>query len=140
MNGRPIPIVGGFIGAPPMNFIPGRLQEMQGKLAVAIDGGHLLPLAAPSASLAAWKDRDVTLGIRPEALSLAGASQAEIESVIDVVEPTGADTLAYLALGDRTIVARLKPRDVERAGVRLRLAVDMSRASLFDPQSGNRIG
>ena len=136
--------VGGFIGAPPMNFIPGRLQEVKGQLAVAIAGGHLLPLAAPSASLAAWKDRDVTLGIRPEALSLAGqgksGGEAEIESVVDVVEPTGADTLAYLTLGDRTIVARLKPRDVERAGVRLRLAVDMSRASLFDPKSGNRIG
>jgi multiple sugar transport system ATP-binding protein len=132
--------VGGFIGAPPMNFIPGRVQEMQGKLVVAVEGGHLLPLAAPSAAMGAWKDRDVTLGIRPEALSLAGASEAEIESIIDVVEPTGADTLAYLALGDRTIVARLKPRDVERAGVRLRLAVDMSRASLFDPLTGNRIG
>jgi multiple sugar transport system ATP-binding protein len=132
--------VAGFIGAPPMNFIPGRLQESGGKLAVAIEGGHLLPLADVSAAIAAWKGRDVTLGIRPEALGLARDGEAQFEAVVDVVEPTGADTLAYFTLAGRTIVARLKPRDVERAGTRLRLAADMSRASLFDPKSGNRIG
>jgi multiple sugar transport system ATP-binding protein len=131
--------VAGFIGAPPMNFIPGKLQESQGKHAVVIEGGHRLPLANGTTSLAAWKDRDVTLGIRPEALSLARDGEAEINAQIDVVEPTGADTLAYFMLGGRTVVARLKPRDVERAGIALRLAADMSRASLFDPQSGNRI-
>jgi multiple sugar transport system ATP-binding protein len=132
--------VGGFIGSPPMNFIPAKLQEFQGRLAVAIEGGHRLPLADGSAALAGWKDRDVTLGIRPEALSLARDGEAEINAQIDVVEPTGADTLAYFTVSGRTVVARLKPRDVERAGVALGLAADMSRASLFDPQSGNRIG
>ncbi len=132
--------VGGFIGAPPMNFIPGRLQDAGGRLAVAIEGGHLLPLAEASSAIAAWKDRDVTLGIRPEALGLAPDGEAQFEAAVDVVEPTGADTLAYFTLAGRTVVARLKPRDVERAGTRLRLAADMSRASLFDPQSGNRIG
>jgi len=131
--------VGGFIGAPPMNFIPARLQDSQNRLVVAIEGGHLLPLTDGSAALAGWKDRDVTLGIRPEAFSLARDGEARIEAVVDVVEPTGADPLAYFNLADRTIVARLKPRDVERPGVSLRLAADMSRASLFDPQSGNRI-
>jgi multiple sugar transport system ATP-binding protein len=132
--------VGGFIGAPPMNFIPGRVGDGEGRLAVAIAGGHLLPLANPSKSMAAWKGRDVTLGIRPEALGLARDGDAQIESVIDVVEPTGADTLAYFTLSGRTVVARLKPRDVERPGTTLRLAADMSRASLFDPETGNRIG
>ena len=131
--------VGGFIGAPPMNFIPGRLQELRGKLVVAIEGGHLLPLAAPAPALAAWKDRDVILGIRPEAIGLAGDGEAVIESVIDVVEPTGADTMAYLRVGERTIVARLKPSDPARTGGTVRLAVDMDRASLFDPESGKRI-
>ncbi len=132
--------VGGFIGAPPMNFIAGRLEDAQGNLAVNIAGGQLLPLAKPSAAHAAWKGRDVILGIRPEALSLARDHEAKIDAVIDVVEPTGADTLAYFMLSGRTVVARLKPRDVERPGTALRLAADMSRATLFDPKSGDRIG
>ena len=132
--------VGGFIGAPPMNFIAGRLEQSQDKLAVAIPGGHLLPVINPTPGQAAWKDRDVILGIRPEALSLANGHEAEIEAVIDVVEPTGADTLAYFLLSGRTVVARLNPRDVEKPGTTLRLAADMSRASLFDPKSGDRIG
>jgi multiple sugar transport system ATP-binding protein len=132
--------VAGFIGAPPMNFITGRLEDSQNSLVVNIAGGQLLPLARPSAAQAAWKGRDVILGIRPEALSLARDHEARIDVVIDVVEPTGADTLAYFVLAGRTIVARLKPRDVERAGASLGLAVDMSRASLFDPKTGDRIG
>jgi multiple sugar transport system ATP-binding protein len=132
--------VAGFIGAPPMNFIAGRLEDAQNGLAVSIAGGQLLPLAKPSAAQAAWKGRDVILGIRPEALSLARDHEAQIDAVIDVVEPTGADTLAYFMLNGRTVVARLKPRDVEQPGTALRLAADMSRASLFDPKTGDRIG
>jgi len=134
--------VGGFIGAPPMNFIPGRLGERQGRLGVAIAREDFLPLSRAPQRLADWKDRDIVLGVRPEAFSLAkgsgdGAVQLDVE--IDVVEPTGADTMAYLTLGDRTLIARLKPHDNARAGETLRLAIDMNRASLFDPQSGNRI-
>ena len=134
--------VGGFIGAPPMNFIAGRLEDRQGRPGVVIAGKRFLPLSQAPKNMAAWKDRDVMLGIRPEAFSLAnGASGAavEIDAEIDVVEPTGADTMAYLRLGERSIVARLKPHDLARAGGTLRLAVDMDRASLFDPESGKRI-
>ena len=56
-----------------------------------------------------------------------------------MIEPTGADTLAYLELGGKTAVARLQPQDVDRAGINPRLAIDMNRASLFDPASGQRI-
>jgi multiple sugar transport system ATP-binding protein len=134
--------VGGFIGAPPMNFIPGRLGESKGRLGVAIAGERFLPLSQAPQRSAEWKDREIVLGVRPEAFGLAaggGDGALEIDAEIDVVEPTGADTMAYLNLGDRTVVARLKPHDVTRAGGTLRLAIDMNRASLFDPKSGNRI-
>jgi multiple sugar transport system ATP-binding protein len=134
--------VGGFIGAPPMNFIAGRLEDRQGRPGVAIAGKRFLPLSQAPKNMVAWKDREVMLGIRPEAFSLANSTNGaavEIDAEIDVVEPTGADTMAYLRLGERSIVARLKPHDLARAGGTLRLSVDMDRASLFDPESGKRI-
>jgi multiple sugar transport system ATP-binding protein len=141
--------VAGFIGSPPMNFIPGRLVEDKGGLGVAVrvkagagEKEHLLALAQ-NPRRPDWVGREIVLGIRPEALSLADsateASAVQFEAEIDVIEPTGADTLAYLTLDAKTVVARLKPRDVDRAGIKLKLAIDMNRASLFDPESGARI-
>ncbi len=141
--------VAGFIGSPPMNFIPGRLAEEKGRLGIIVpiksatgEREHLLPLAQNPRS-ADWRGREIVLGVRPEAFSLANsatdAAYGQFEAGIEVVEPTGADTLAYLTLGGKTAVARLKPQDVNRAGANLRLALDMSRASLFDPASGARI-
>ena len=56
-----------------------------------------------------------------------------------MVEPTGADTLAHLSLDGAEVVARLKPQPELREGAGLRLALDMSRASLFDPETEKRI-
>jgi multiple sugar transport system ATP-binding protein len=141
--------VAGFIGSPPMNFIPGRLTQADGGLGVAVaakNGGgeerRMLALVQPPKSVAGQAGRDVILGVRPEAFGLAGAGASStsvaFEAEIEVVEPTGADTLAYLSLGGKTVVARLKPQDVQQAGTKLQLAVDMARASLFDPETGTR--
>jgi multiple sugar transport system ATP-binding protein len=141
--------VAGFIGSPAMNFIRGRLVAEDGRIglpATAKAGGterrFLLALPDTGEGLSGWIGRDVVLGIRPEAIEVANsaAPQAvEIEADIEVVEPTGADTLAYLSLDGAEVVARLKPQPTLREGAGLRLALDMSRASLFDPQSERRI-
>jgi multiple sugar transport system ATP-binding protein len=147
--------VAGFIGSPPMNFIRGRIQDEGGRLGLSVtamargaERSYRLPLAsgsgAPgSGALGSWAGREVVLGIRPEAIDLAAPGQSSesvvIEADIDVIEPTGADTLAYLRLGGSTVVARLDPLRAEQAGAVLSLAFDMSRASLFDPETEARI-
>jgi hypothetical protein len=45
----------------------------------------------------------------------------------------------YFRLDGAEVVARLKPQQDLRPGARLRLALDMGRASLFDPESEKRI-
>src|SRR5262249_56079540 len=97
----------------------------------------LLPLSGGE-GLSSWVGREVVLGIRPEAIELAAPGQAAgtvIEADLEVVEPTGADTLAYLRVDGAEVVARLKPQEDLRPGARLSLALDMGRASLFDPES-----
>ncbi|MEV6633583.1 ABC transporter ATP-binding protein [Actinoplanes sp. NPDC051470] len=71
--------VGGFLGAPPMNFFPALVRE--GRLVVddvAFDG-------APDG----WEDRKVLVGIRAENVGVDGDIPGEVE----VAEPTGATTL-----------------------------------------------
>ena len=62
------------------------------------------------------------------------ADDATFEARIDVVEPTGADNLAFLTLGDSEVIARLPPGR-SAAGERIRLQIDPERALIFDPKT-----
>jgi multiple sugar transport system ATP-binding protein len=122
--------VAGFIGSPQMNFLPARLE---GDAILLADGQRLpKPSSVPAAS------GEVMLGIRPEHLSRApeGASDAldsRLAAEIDLVQPTGTRTYAQFRIGDVEVTAELPAHSVERPGERVTLAVDMSRAALFDP-------
>ena len=51
-----------------------------------------------------------------------------------MVEPTGADNLAFLSLGESDVIARLPPGK-NAAGDRIRLQIDPERALIFDPKT-----
>jgi multiple sugar transport system ATP-binding protein len=133
--------VAGFVGSPSMNFLKGRLEARANELGVLLAGngqGAWLPL--PHAPQNAGAGQEVTLGIRPETVTLAnGEGHPCLDAVIDVLEPTGADTMAVASVNGHPVTARLKPGDVREIGRLVRLAVDMSRASLFDPATELRI-
>ncbi|HEY1382514.1 MAG TPA: ABC transporter ATP-binding protein [Dongiaceae bacterium] len=134
--------VAGFVGSPSMNFLQGRLEARANELGIRLAGngqGTWLPL--PHIPRGAVAGQEVTLGIRPETVTLAnGEGHPCLDAVIDVLEPTGADTVAVASVNGHPVTARLKPGDVRQTGRPVRLAVDMSRASLFDPATELRIG
>ena len=129
--------VASFIGSPSMNFLRGRLEAAGGGLGIRLAQAWL-PLA--QAPRNAQTGQEVTLGIRPETVTLAnGGAESCLEAVIEVLEPTGADTMAVASVSGHPVTARLRPGDVREVGRSVRLAVDMSRASLFDPATELRI-
>jgi multiple sugar transport system ATP-binding protein len=105
--------VAGFIGAPQMNFLPGRVVAEGNGLAFAIEGGILLPLpAARDAAYAAWRDRPMELGVRPETLHVGrfeGPDAATFEAAIDVVEPMGNEGLAFFQVAGVEVAATCDP-------------------------------
>jgi multiple sugar transport system ATP-binding protein len=138
--------VAGFIGSPSMNLINGVLDESGGRAVVRIarNGGEEVRLAigAFSPEHAAYRGAPVILGVRPEAITPNTAGAAEgtsFEARIDVIEPTGADSLAFLSLGGSDVIARL-PSGKNAAGERVRLQIDPARAMLFDPKTEALIG
>ena len=141
--GRPANVfVAGFMGSPSMNFIPATLVDVGGRPAarVALNGGGAadLPLGfAPSRRPAG---DNIILGVRPEHLYRSDAelkarkpSLATLNAPVDVVEPTGAETIALLKLGERDIVGRFDPDGAPQTGEMLPLGIDMANACLFDP-------
>ncbi len=59
---------------------------------------------------------------------------------VQVVEPTGPDTLVYAEVNQTPIVCRLCPDAAPKAGQTIRLAFDSTKPLFFDPDTGRRIG
>ena len=136
--------VAGFMGSPSMNFIPAQLIQANGSAAVSIpapDGGTWnLALAEPLARAPA--NGKVVLGVRPEHLFRSAddlksrkPALATLSAPVEVVEPTGAETIALLRIGERDVVGRFDPDGAPRLGELLPLGIDMAHACLFDPET-----
>ncbi len=134
--------VAGFIGSPPMNFVRGELKQDAGQLRF-VGPGLELPLPERLASaIRQHADRQVLFGIRPEDIHDQQFSpQAEPGYTrtlpVEVVEPLGAETLAYLGVeGQREeLVARLDSRSAPRVGQQMKAVFDMTKAHIFDSQT-----
>jgi multiple sugar transport system ATP-binding protein len=136
--------VAGFMGSPSMNFLNGRLATRNGALCVEIPLANgavaALPLARPPAVTP--DSGKVVLGIRPEHLYRYDAelkakkpALTKLIAPVELVEPTGAETVANVRIGDREVVGRFDPDSAPEAGEQLDLGIDMAPACLFDPST-----
>jgi ABC-type sugar transport system ATPase subunit len=109
--------VAGFIGTPQMNLVPARLEQAResGQAKFAVEGGQTLDIAVDPAVQRLEPGAAVTLGIRPRNLEVVHDDVGDgLHSVIDIVEPMGAETLAHLDDGKhdlRVVVDRRTPLD-----------------------------
>ncbi|MDZ5112769.1 sn-glycerol-3-phosphate ABC transporter ATP-binding protein UgpC [Pseudomonas putida] len=134
--------VASFIGSPPMNFIPVRLTQQDGRLLALLDSGQArceLPLGVAADEL---DGREIILGIRPEQIAL-GAAEGNgppgIRAEVQVTEPTGPDLLVFVTLNQTKVCCRLAPDVACRVGDSLNLQFDPARVLLFDAASGERL-
>jgi multiple sugar transport system ATP-binding protein len=127
--------VAGFIGSPAMNFIRGRLIS-DGTASRFESEGVVVPVSARETAVGS---RACFLGIRPEEFKLVDNDDVAIKGVIDVVEPTGPDTMVTVKVGEHSIVARAEPRFQGRRGDQVRFGVDRQSINLFDAKTEVRI-
>jgi len=135
--------VAGFMGSPSMNFLPAVAVSGEGGPMIALaesDGGTLLPLPTGTADRLKPGQR-VVLGIRPEHLTRhdpdrpSRAPLGRLDVPVEMVEPTGAETIVIVRVGEREVTARFEPDLAPREGSSVALAVDMGKACLFDPDT-----
>ena len=135
--------VAGFMGSPPMNFVPCEVNS-DGSLAIDTSGHSISLMISQSSTLKAQNIDRVILGLRPEMLTepkpeRVGDSVMALEMDFDVTEPMGADTMAIGEWNGVEILARLSPEAGLRAGKNTPVQVDLSKVILFEPESGERI-
>ncbi|MFH0129674.1 ABC transporter ATP-binding protein [Variovorax sp. VaC1] len=137
--------VASFMGSPRMNLLRARMAtERHGELRLLAASGGVgatairLPAGLLPAGLQAGAERDVIVGLRAEAVGLAlpgaapGPLQCHLEARVQVVEPTGADTLVLLDIDGHDFTARLPPDVSLSTGAHARFSIDLSKVVFFD--------
>jgi multiple sugar transport system ATP-binding protein len=118
--------VAGFIGSPAMNFLPGTISADGASVTLDISGAQPLPLGRTVEA-----GRKVTVGLRPEHLTLIDPSQALLVLDVAVVESTG--SLTYVTTnGEAGLTVVLTGRSHVRAGERIGLTIAPGQVHLFD--------
>ena len=148
-NGTPLEVYGnpankfvaGFIGAPSMNFLDVTIRSDGTTLLAEAPGMRFCLAPASGRALAGWCDKRVTLGVRPEHVSLGnGAPQSSFDANVEVLEQLGSEIVLEARAGDaRLTIARIDPQARLRAGDRLRLSVEPERLHFFDLATGEAI-
>ena len=108
-------IVAGLFGSPPMNFLDAELTTREDQVSVACGNMTLpLPPAVARDVRAEGRDREVILGVRPEAIHLAPQpEEGSVRASIYVIEPLGHNLIADVRGGGRIIRARAD-RNIDR--------------------------
>lgn len=119
--------VASFIGSPQINLLPGILGA--DGTTVNLQGGQILVLPRRYPAQAGQK---VTLGARPDHISLDETGRSSLIAKVSVIEPTGADNYVTATLNGEEIVLAMKERVALRPGDQAGIALDLERAIVFD--------
>ncbi|MCA0361463.1 MAG: ABC transporter ATP-binding protein [Armatimonadetes bacterium] len=127
--------VAGFIGAPPMNFLEGKISG--GKF----DGGDISFAITPGHPVLAHEGKKVTFGIRPEDIYDAKlglipvTAENKFTATVDVLEKLGAEDTAYLTVGAHNMTATLDPAARLEMGTVNEFAIDLAKSHFFDGET-----
>lgn len=130
-----------FIGSPPMNIFPGRIERKAGNLKFVTESTifDLLLSGELAATAGGLIDSQASLGIRPEQVNEVNDPECKtfpwFEAKVELSEPMGSDTVVHLSAGSNRLIARLPSERLYAVGASIRLSFDPSKAILFDSYS-----
>ena len=157
--------VAGFIGSPSMNFVYATATKSGKSIKIKFGDDEIKVASAPE-GLAAYENKEIIVGIRPEAFEdSVYANEKEfseqIEIEVSLLEQLGSDTYIHFyknikpvqteaieeiladegedisVLGTETkFIARINPNSTVIEGQKINLALDPTKLHYFDPDSG----
>ncbi|NOJ22415.1 ABC transporter ATP-binding protein [Vibrio coralliilyticus] len=137
--------VAGFMGSPSMNFIKTMVDlDDEQQPVIKVKGGndqeHHIRL--PN-SMREQDGKEVVIGLRPEHITEKeneeSSATTQLDLQLEVLEPTGPDTIAMIKVNDQEVACRLSPEFDARVGQVAPLHFDLSKAVFFDAKTEQRI-
>ena len=100
-------------------------------------------LTLPNPPATASEGDEVVLGIRPECIAEEQRrfgddprGSVTVEAPVEMIEPTGAETVVVLRLGGERVFGRLSPDVKPTIGESSRFSLDIRKLCLFEPKNG----
>ncbi|SON49998.1 ABC transporter: ATP-binding protein (fragment) [Vibrio tapetis subsp. tapetis] len=137
--------VAGFMGSPSMNFIHTMVDlDSNDNPVIKVVGTneqeHHIKLPD---SMRDQDGKKVVIGLRPEHITEQPGEDESVSTQLDllleVLEPTGPDTIAMVKVNDQEIACRLSPEFDVSVGQVAPLHFDLSKAVIFDAATEQRI-
>jgi multiple sugar transport system ATP-binding protein len=118
--------VAGFIGSPAMNLLPATVGQ-GGQLTLALGATVAWP-----AGKAGAEGQNVTLGLRPDRLSLVSQSQAQASGQVTLAEHLGDESILHVRLaGGESLTVKASGDVAARLGETVHVGFDLTHAALF---------
>lgn len=136
--------VASFIGAPPMNFLDGRIIKKEGKLYFNEGSFRVKIVEEMFATLEDYVGKEVTFGIRSEDIyDKLFVSSAPPENVVtmtcEVVEHLGSEVYIHMNTGRHILVARVSGDADPEINQDMDVVFDMSKVHFFNKTSEETI-
>ena len=136
--------VAGFMGSPQMNLLDATITKKDGGLWAEFYG-HKVKLPEDKSKVLSdkgYEGKEVVMGIRPEDMHdevrskfKAASPDVIIEAKLEVTELLGAEILLYLDVTEKSFIARVDPRNQNRPGDMVKLALDVEKLHFFDKET-----
>ncbi len=121
--------VASFIGNPPMNLLPCRIDDSEGKVLVADE----FPISAATFTLPSTQRGEMLmLGVRPEHIHIETAPTPEgIRGDVYVMQTLGSESLVVVRVGDHLVSVRVFGDDPPDLPAQVWLVPDYTRAFFY---------
>ncbi|NAZ97916.1 ABC transporter ATP-binding protein [Vibrio toranzoniae] len=137
--------VAGFMGSPSMNFIKTMvdLDEEQNPIIKVVGTAAQEHHIRLPQSMRDQDGKELVIGLRPEHITEQEgddvSATTKLDLQLEVLEPTGPDTIAMVKVNDQEVACRLSPEFEVSVGQMAPLHFDLSKAVFFDAQTEVRI-
>ncbi len=161
--------VAGFIGSPSMNFVYANVGVNKNSIKLNFGNDHIDYKGDKLEKLKAFENKEIVMGIRPEAFedgNYANTSEYSegIKVSVSLLEQLGSDSYIHFykdikpvqteaieeiladegedisVLGDNTkFIARINPNSTVVEGEEIELKIDPSKLHFFDPETGDAL-
>lgn len=132
--------VASFMGSPSMNFIPAVINPDGLSFDLRSPLQTITIAISENSALAAYKSKEVMVGIRPEHFHNRSEDDQDFISVPrDLEEYTGPDVMTYSRLNDTPIVIRRSPIEDAQSAATIEVGIKAGKFCFFDKATQQRI-
>jgi ABC-type sugar transport system ATPase subunit len=126
-----------------MNFFDGTIRFQQSGVCFEIGKDTIVLPESMKNKLSGYKDKQMTLGVRAEAISptdYACQTGNKLSAVVSVIEPLGDRTSVHSIVSGHKFIASIEPHIKLKNDAETAFYLDMSRVHIFEPgQTGKNV-